>query len=82
MSESSSLPFARIPAVDKVLVALDKAGDLPPLPQPLVTKLVRDTVDEMRKGVKKGELDVGEFEETLAMIRGQIDSLYPRERWP
>lgn len=76
MSESSSLPFARIPAVDKVLVALDKAGDLPPLPQPLVTKLVRDTVEEMRKGVKKGELDVGEFEETLAMIRGQIDSLY------
>jgi len=76
MSESSSLPFARIPAVDKVLVALDKAGDLPPLPQPLVTKLVRDTVDEMRKGVKKGELEVGEFEETLAMIRGQIDSLY------
>jgi L-seryl-tRNA(Ser) seleniumtransferase len=76
MSESSSNPFARIPAVDKVLVALDKAGDLPPLPQPLVTKLVRDTVDEMRKGVKKGELEVGEFEETLAMIRGQIDSLY------
>ncbi|MCH1407941.1 MAG: L-seryl-tRNA(Sec) selenium transferase [Verrucomicrobiales bacterium] len=62
--------------MDKVLVALDKAGDLPPLPQPLVTKLVRDTVDEMRKGVKKGELEVGEFEETLAMIRGQIDSLY------
>ena len=76
MSESSSNPFARIPAVDKVLVALDKAGDLPPLPQPLVTKLVRDTVDEMRKGVKKGELEAGEFEETLAMIRGQIDSLY------
>jgi L-seryl-tRNA(Ser) seleniumtransferase len=76
MSESSSNPFARIPAVDKVLVALDKAGDLPLLPQPLVTKLVRDTVDEMRKGVKKGELEVGEFEETLAMIRGQIDSLY------
>jgi L-seryl-tRNA(Ser) seleniumtransferase len=76
MSESSSNPYARIPAVDKVLVALDKAGGLPPLPQPLITKLVRDTVGEMREKVKKGELEVGEFEETLAMIRGLIDSLY------
>ena len=76
MSESSSNPYARIPAVDKVLVALDRAGGLPPLPQPLITKLVRDTVGEMREKVKKGELEVGEFEETLAMIRGLIDSLY------
>ncbi|MEN8715440.1 MAG: L-seryl-tRNA(Sec) selenium transferase, partial [Verrucomicrobiales bacterium] len=76
MSKSSSNPYARIPAVDKVLVALDKAGGLPPLPQPLITKLVRDTVGEMREKVKKGELEVGEFEETLAMIRGLIDSLY------
>lgn len=76
MSEPSSNPFARIPAVDKVLVAFEKAGDLPPLPQPLVTRLVREAVDEMRKGVKEGNLDVGEFEETLAVIRGKIESLH------
>ncbi|MCG8599802.1 MAG: L-seryl-tRNA(Sec) selenium transferase [Verrucomicrobiales bacterium] len=76
MSEPTSNPFARIPAVDKVLVAFEKAGDLPPLPQPLVTRLVREAVDEMREGVKEGNLDVGEFEETLAAIRAKIESLH------
>ncbi len=76
MSDKSSNPFARIPAVDKVLVALEREGGLPPLPQPLVTNLVRDAVDAMREGVKAGTTDVGEFEETVVAIRGQIESLY------
>ncbi len=76
MTSESSNPFSRIPAVDKVLLALEQGNDLPPLPQPLITDLVRDAVDAMREGVKAGTAKVGEFDETVAEIRGQIDSLY------
>lgn len=76
MTSKSPNPFSRIPAVDKVLVALEKGAELPPLPQPLITELVRKTVEEMRVGVKAGTLEIGEFEESVALIRGRIDSLY------
>ena len=76
MTSKSPNPFARIPAVDKVLHALAEAGDLPPVPQPLVTNLVRETIEEMREGVKVGTVELGEFEESVALIRARIDSLY------
>ncbi|MAS95855.1 MAG: L-seryl-tRNA(Sec) selenium transferase [Verrucomicrobiales bacterium] len=76
MTSKSPNPFSRIPAVDKVLVALEKGDELPPVPQPLITDLVRKTVEEMRQGVKAGTLEVGEFDETVSMIREKIDSLY------
>lgn len=76
MSAKSPNPFSRIPAVDKVLIALEKEGNLPPLPQPLITDLVRHCVDEIRERVKAGDPNVGEFEETVRMIRGRIESLY------
>lgn len=76
MSDKSPNPFARIPAVDKVLTALEKVADLPPLPQPLITDLVRKTVEKMRDGVKAGTTEPGEFEDTVASIRSEIESLY------
>lgn len=76
MSAKSPNPFSRIPAVDKVLIALEKEGGLPPLPQPLITDLVRHCVEEIRERVKAGDPDVGEFEDTVRMIRGRIESLY------
>jgi L-seryl-tRNA(Ser) seleniumtransferase len=76
MSQKTQNPFARIPAVDKVLLALEKLDDLPPLPQPLITNLVRDEIKAMREGVKEGHANVGEFEETVADIRGKLESFH------
>ncbi len=76
MSEKTQNPFARIPAVDKVLLALEKCDNLPPLPQPLITDLVREEIEAMREGVKAGKTEVGEFEETVGVIRGKLESLY------
>lgn len=76
MSEKSPNPFSRLPAVDKVLIALEKEGGLPPLPLPLITDLVRRAVDAMREAVKAGKTDVGEFPETVTLIRREIESLY------
>ena len=45
---------------------------LPPLPQPLVTDLVRREIAEMRGRVMAGGDGVGEFEETVAYLRGRI----------
>lgn len=75
MTSKSPNPFSRIPAVDKVLVALE-SRELPPLPRALVTNLVRETVDEMRRGVKEGTVEVGEFEDSVDLIQGKIESLY------
>jgi L-seryl-tRNA(Ser) seleniumtransferase len=76
MSEKSPNPFSRIPAIDKVLVALEKEGGLPPLPQPLITDLVRQSVESMREGVKAGRTNIGEFADSVAVIRGEIERLY------
>ena len=76
MSEKSPNPFSRIPAVDKVLIALEKDSSLPDLPQPLITDLVRQEVELMREGVKAGRIDIGKFEDTLTSIREKIGALY------
>jgi len=76
MSEKSPNPFSRIPAVDKVLIALEKEGGLPPLPQPLITDLVRQSVESMRESVKAGRTNIGEFADAVAVIRGEIEALY------
>jgi len=76
MSESRPSPFSRIPAVDKILVALGKEGGLPPLPLPLVTDLVREEVETLREGVKAGATEVGDFPETVTAIRAKIESLH------
>lgn len=76
MSDKSSNPFARIPGVDKVLAALEKREDLPPLPQPLITETVRSAIETMREDVKAGQTEVGEFEDTVGAICSQLDSLW------
>lgn len=76
MSAKSPNPFSRIPAVDKVIVALEKERGLPPLPQALITDLVRHTLEEIRDRVKAGDPNVGEFDETVRLIRERIGVLY------
>jgi L-seryl-tRNA(Ser) seleniumtransferase len=66
----------RIPAVDKVLIALEREGGLPPLPQPLITDLVRGEIAALREGLKTGVSEIGEFDDTIALIRSRIESLY------
>jgi L-seryl-tRNA(Ser) seleniumtransferase len=76
MSEKSPNPFSRIPAVDKVIMALEEEGGLPPLPRCLITDLVREEVTAMRERVKAGYPEVEKFEETVFSIREKIESLY------
>lgn len=76
MSDKSPNPFARIPAVDKVLVALEKGEALPPVPQPLVTARVRDAVESLRDEVKGGRTDVPEFEAFVDEVRAGIEDLH------
>lgn len=76
MSDKSPNPFARIPAVDKVLVALEKGDALPPVPQPLVTARVRDAVESLRDEVKGGRTDVPEFEAFVDEVRAGIEDLH------
>jgi len=76
MSVPHPNPLSRIPAVDKVLVALEREGGLPPLPQLLITDLVRDEIAATREGVKAGTAEVGEFTGTVAVIRAKIAALY------
>lgn len=71
-----SNPFAKIPAVDKVLVALEREADFAPLPQPLVTRLVREKIEALRDSVKEGNHDVPDFDEFIRDLVARIDSLY------
>jgi len=76
MSDPSSNPFARIPAVDKVLHALGEKEEAPALPQPLVTGLVRDAVAGLRDEVKQGRVDVPPFDEFVRDILRDMRSLH------
>jgi len=76
MSRASTNPFAKIPAVDKVLVALERRSDLAPVPQPLITRLVREDVEGMRESVKGGNHEVPEFDDFVSGLVTKIESLY------
>lgn len=76
MSTIPSNPYSLIPGVDTILSALEDQPDLPPLPQPLLTAVVRREIAEMREGVKAGAVTPGSFEDTMRLIRKKIDSLY------
>lgn len=69
-------PFSQIPAVDKVLHELENDAQLPPLPLPLITDLVRQKIESLRDHLKGGGESVGEFDEIVADIRADIVSLY------
>lgn len=76
MSEARPNPLSRIPAVDKILVALEKEGGLPPLPQVLVTDLVRREIAAMRERVMAGGEGMGGLAETVAVIRSRLEVLH------
>ncbi len=76
MSSNPPNPFARIPAVDRVLHALSQRSDLAPLPLPLITEEVRKSVESLRDEVKGGRTDVPEFDEFVDGIVRLADSLY------
>ncbi|MDF1656719.1 MAG: L-seryl-tRNA(Sec) selenium transferase [Verrucomicrobiales bacterium] len=76
MSSKTPNPFARIPAVDKVLHALTQREDIAPLPLALITREVRGAVESLREEVKNGRTDVPEFEEFVESSAKALDSLY------
>ncbi len=76
MSSKTPNPFARIPAVDKVLHAISKREDLAPLPTPLVTGLVRHAVESLREEVKGGKTDIPEFDSFVESRVAEIESTY------
>ncbi len=69
-------PFSQIPAVDKLLKRLEEGSELPPLPLPLVTDLVREKVEELRNDLRGGASGVPPLDDILAGIRREITSLY------
>lgn len=76
MSEGSN-PLSRIPAVEKVLHALETAADaLPPLPRPLITEVVREETNGLRDKVRGGETEIGDFEAIVEDIRAKLESLH------
>ncbi|MDF2377378.1 MAG: L-seryl-tRNA(Sec) selenium transferase [Verrucomicrobiales bacterium] len=76
MSSKTPNPFARIPAVDKVLHAISQRDDLAPVPLPLVTGLVREAVEALREDVKGGLTEVPEFDAFVDTRVAEIDSLH------
>lgn len=75
MSEGSPNVFAKIPAVDKVLVALE-SRDLPPVPPPLITETVRSAVEHLRDEVKGGRENVPEFEAFVDEVACSVETLF------
>lgn len=76
MSNTPPNPYSLIPGVDTVLFALEGQPDLPPLPLPLLTAVVRREIAGMREGVKVGNVTPASLEDTMRQIRKKIDSLY------
>lgn len=75
MSEGGN-PFSKIPAVEKVLQALDASEALQQLPRPLMTEAVRAEIAGLRDEVKNGRTEVGDFEEIVAEIHSKLVSLH------
>ena len=76
MPKGDPSTLSRIPAVEKILHALEQDGSLPPLPRPLVTDLVRSKIDSLRDSVRKDNATPGDFDSILSAIRARVVSLY------
>ncbi|MCL4107858.1 UNVERIFIED_CONTAM: hypothetical protein GTU68_001175 [Idotea baltica] len=73
----SDNPFAKIPAVEKVLHALETGTNpLPPIPRPLIAETVREEVESLRADVKGGKTDVADFETIVTGIRETLTALH------
>ncbi|NNE93065.1 MAG: L-seryl-tRNA(Sec) selenium transferase, partial [Verrucomicrobiales bacterium] len=69
-------PFAKIPAVEKVLHALESGDELPAVPRPLIAETVREEIDSLRDTVKNGDTEVADFDEIVSGIREKLVSLH------
>ena len=69
-------PLSRIPAVEKVLHALEQGDALAPLPRSLMTEVVREEVAALRDRVRGGDPDVGDFDSIVIEIRRRLLSLH------
>ena len=70
-------PLSRIPAVEKVLHALETdERAMPPLPRPLITEVVRAEVAGLRERVRTDETEPGDFDAIVSDIRRQLESLH------
>lgn len=76
MSEVEPLPLSRLPAVEKVLHALDRSGTAPALPRPLVTDVVREQIALLRDRIGRGEAVSGDFDTFVGEVRKRLVSLH------
>jgi L-seryl-tRNA(Ser) seleniumtransferase len=76
MSDGSSNPMSRIPAVEKILHALETSGSLPPLPRLLMTEVVREEIAALREKFQNGNTDIGGFDSIVGGIRSRLVSLH------
>lgn len=72
--------MSKIPAVEKILHALEVGESLPPLPRPLVTELVRTEISDLRSQVRADpenvDLEALEFDSVVNRLRGKLTSLH------
>jgi len=77
MSKGKPSLLSRIPAIEKILRALETGDDpAPPLPRPLITEVVREAVADLRDLVKEGTPEIGDFDSIVSDIRARLDSLH------
>ena len=80
MPSGESSPLSKIPAVEKILHALESGESLPPLPRPLVTELVRSEIaalrDQVRADPENVDLKSLEFDLVVGSLRGKLTSLH------
>ena len=80
MPSGESSPLSKIPAVEKILHALETGELLPPLPRPLVTEVVRREIADLRDRVREAgsEFDTDSlgFDSIVAEIRARLTSLH------
>ncbi len=73
---SKTNPMSQIPAVEKVLNALENDDSLPNLPRPLVTQVVREEISALRENVRENQAEAGEFGEIVAQLRKKLKALH------
>ncbi len=68
--------YAQIPAVDKLLHALETDASVAPLPIPMVTDLVRDKIEALRQSIREGAEEIADFDTIAADVKADIFRLY------
>ena len=78
--DSSPSPLSKIPAVEKILHALETGDALPALPRSLVTEVVRSEIADLREQVRadpeNADLKTLEFDSVVGSMRSKLTSLH------